>query len=398
MNNQYRSSTFIQLLLLFFLVAVSLPLQATTLKKLYEVSVPVFSQSSKEQAEATNKAFEQLLIRVTGKKNIAELEEGQALLRDARRYIRSFRYEVIEPKPVEEPQPVEEPVAPLEFNENQFMVEPPLPDSVLPVEPLEPQPTQNLVIIFDEKAVKNSLWKSKLPVWGKTRPATLIWLAIQDEESRRLVDVSSSQNLIEQLEENAKRRGLPVLYPLLDLEDQININVTDVWGGFKDPVLRASERYQPEAIVAARVYFNPQGVWESRWSFYQGSEEQQWRTVAMDLSTTLEQAVDELADRLAERYAHVPTSGDENRTLVYVADINNLADYNKVSRYLSGLSVVKQAFVTQVNANELVYQLDLRGSRGSLKQAISLSKVLLEVEDPFAVDLMENRFNYRLSP
>jgi len=385
------------LLLLIILLMVYSPIYATTVKKLYEVSVPVFSQSDKERKEAIKLAFEELLIRVTGKSTIADSDEGTSLIKNARRYIRSFRYEMIEKKVVEL---IPESDLTLESDlvtddQQEIVVDTPAIDEL---EPEAPQPEQNLVVLFDEKAVKNILWKNKLPVWGKTRPATLIWLAVQDQDTRQLIDASEPRQLLEHMGKYAKKRGLPILYPLLDLEDQLNLNITDVWGGFKEPVTRASERYQPEAIVAVRLYLDPFEMWESRWSFYQGSEEYQWRSTATDLETAVREGIDALASKLAERYAHVPSSGDENGTFIYIADVTTLSEYDKVTRYLSSLPAVKKVFVSQVQTDEIVYQLDLRGSKAALKQAIALSKVLSEIEDPFAIDLPESRFNYRLMP
>ncbi len=396
-NRMFNSQSSIMNKFLFSIILIMICSSAfgTTVKKLYEISIPVYSQSSKERKEAITKAFEELLIKVTGKKDIGELEEGQALLKKSHRYIRSFRYEAIEKKTTENL----ESDAVGAVDEQGFDTEiKNMPAVSVAIEAEEPQPEQNLIISFDEKAVKNSLWRSKLPVWGKTRPATLVWLAVQDQNSRRLIDSSESLPLLEYMSKYAYKRGVPIVYPLLDLEDQINLNVTDVWGGFKDSVISASERYQPEAIVAARLYQDPFGIWESRWSFYQDSEELQWRSSAPDQDTAIQEGIDYLADKLAEHYAHVPTSGNENSTLITISDVNNLADYDKVSRYLSSLSAIKKVFVSQVQMNEVIYQLDLRGSKNALKQAISLSKVLVEVEDPFAIDLPESRFNYRLMP
>ena len=367
----------------------------TTVEKLYEISIPVYSQSSKEREDAITEAFEELLIKVTGKKGIGELDEGQALLKNARRYIRSFRYAAIERKAIENPEPDV-----MEFVDEQNLV---TEIEDLSLEPVvivaeEPLPEQNLVIIFDEQAVNNSLWKHKLPVWGKTRPATLVWVAVHDQNTRRLIDASDPLPLLDYMHKYAEKRGVPLVYPLLDLEDQINLNVTDVWGGFKDSLVSASERYEPEAIVAARLYMDSLGSWESRWSFYLGNEELQWRSRAPDQETAIQEGIDYLADKLAERYAHLPSSGDENSTLIYISDVNNLSDYNKVSRYLASLSAIKKIFLSQVQMNAVIYQLDLRGSKNALKQAISLSNILVEVEDPFAIDLPESRFNYRLMP
>lgn len=381
-------------LLFVVLVLLCLPVYATTVKKLYEVSVPVFTQSDNERKEAVSQAFAELLIRVTGRRNIALQSGVKELIKTAPRYMRSFRYEQIEEKsqPEAEPGLQEDLVVDAENQESGQLIDP------LANQPKaeKPKPNQYLVVSFDKQAVKNVLWKNKLPVWGETRPSTLLWIAIQDAEQRNLMDVSEPGPMLEYLSKQANKRGLPLVYPLLDLEDQMNLNVTDVWGGFKDHINNASARYQTEAVVSARLSLNSSGIWQSRWSLYQGNDESSWQINAVDLESAVAYGLDNIADKLAERYAHVSTSSDENAALIYISDVNNLSDYEKINDYLSSLSAIKNVELRQVQANELVYRLELRSNKKVLKQAISLGKVLLTQEDPFAISLDEERFNYRL--
>jgi len=381
-------------LLFVVLVLLCLPVSATTVKNLYEVSVPVFTQSDNERKEAVSQAFAELLIRVTGRRNIALQSGVKELIKTAPRYMRSFRYEQIEEKPEPEAEPdlQEDLVVDAENQESGQLIDP----LANQTKAEKPKPNQYLVVSFDKQAVKNVLWKNKLPVWGETRPSTLLWIAVQDAEQRNLIDVSEPGPMLDYLSKLAIKRGLPLVYPLLDLEDQMNLNVTDVWGGFKDHINNASARYQTEAVVSARLSLNSSGIWQSRWSLYQGNDESSWQINAVDLESAVVYGLDNIADKLAERYAHVSISSDENATLIYISDVNNLSDYEKINDYLSSLSAIKNIELRQVQANELVYRLELRSNKKVLKQAISLGKVLLTQEDPFATNLEEERFNYRL--
>ncbi len=373
---------------------------ATILKNLYEVGVPVITQDAKERKQAIKQAFEILLVRVTGKRDLPQTATGQLMIKNARRYVSSFRYEILELPPVEQTPPEETETVNDADQPELDQVEPPVQtDQSEEVIDQAPTPTQKLVVTFDEKAVKNTLWKQKLPVWGKTRPSTLLWVAVQDEEQRILLDASEPTALLSYFEKQAEKRGVPILFPLLDLEDQININVTDVWGAFKEPIKNASLRYQPEAILTARLFLDPFGSWQARWTLYQGSDEIDWQVNAADLESVVIAGLDQLADRLAQRYAHVSSVQDDSEFLIYITDVKSLADYVRVSKYLNGLATIKRAELVQVKGDELVYRLDLRSSPQALKQAIKLGKVLLTAEDPFAPEMSTlSRLNYRLMP
>jgi len=379
--------------------------QASTLKNLYEVGVPVMSQGSVEQKQASKDAFEILLVRITGRRDLAGTEIGRRMIENARQYVSSFRYEVIEEQVFEAPGFSQvEIVEKTDFEEEQVESSLDEEGNVTDVEEeagiqFDEKPTQKLVVSFDERAVKGMLWKQKLPVWGKTRPSTLLWVAIQDANQRLLLDANESTALLAHIQKHAEKRGVPMLFPLLDLEDQINLNVTDVWGAFKEPIKKASIRYQPEAILSARLFLDPFGVWQTRWTLHQGDDEVDWQVAAVDLETAVVDGIDQLADKLAQQYAHISSAQDDSDFLIYVTDVNNLADFVKVNKYLSALSSIKRAEVAQVKGNELVFKLDLRSSASALKQAINLGKVLFSAEDPFAPEVDNSgRLIYRLMP
>jgi len=380
-------------------MAVCSSVNAITVDRLFEVGVPVVSQSEAERKQASRQAFEILLVRITGRRDFPETEIGRQMIDNARRYVSSFRYEAYQAPAFESADPAID-LVPDENLQADETVSPQAPalEPVSELEP-EPEPTQKLVVSFDHKAVKNKLWKQKLPVWGKTRPSTLLWVAIQDANQRILLDANEPTALFAYIQTQAEKRGIPLLYPLLDLEDQININVTDVWGAFEEPVKNASARYQPEAILSARLFLDPFGVWQSRWTLFQGSDEISWQLAAPDLKTAAIDGLDQLADRLAQRYAHVSSVEDDSEFLIYISDANKLADFVRVNKYLSGLSSVKSVDLTQVKANELVFRLDLRSNASALKQAIKLGKVLFTTEDPFAPETEQSDgLAYRLMP
>jgi len=383
---------FLVLVVVLVAFGAATPALATNMKNLFEVAVPVMSQSASERKVASKKAFEILLVRVTGRRDLIATEAGQKLVNNARQYVSSFRYsEILEEEFVVEEEPIMMGL-PTQTDEIESIPEVPEIDE-------KPAPTQELIVRFDEKAVKNSLWKQKLPVWGKTRPSTLLWVAIQDVNKRMLLDANEPTPLLSYFQRQAKQRGIPLLFPLLDLEDQININVTDVWGAFKEPVKNASQRYQPEAILSARLFLDPFGVWQSRWTLHQGNDEVDWQVNAPDLETAVVDGLDSLADRLAQRYAHISTVEDESDFLIFVTDVNGLSDYVRVNKYLSALSSIKRADLARIKGSELVFRLDLRSSPKALTQSIALGKVLLKADDPFAAEVQTtSRLVYRLLP
>jgi hypothetical protein len=343
--------------------------QATTLHQLYQLKVEVADQSPAERKQGIARAFDLLLVRITGDNQIAEHEKAEALRLRARQWVRQFRYEEVTP-----------PVPPADGNGGDIIL---------------PKPYLQLLIRFDEKAVNKALWDSQLPVWGKTRPAVLVWIAIQDEQRRALVDPNEVSELHDAMRAHAQRRGLPLVFPLMDLEDQMNISVNDVWANFSDSIELASARYVPEATLVGRVQTDFFGAWQVRWTLYQGGRSQSW---AMPAAGTFEDVaiagIDGVADDLAQRYAHV-RGDDDGAYWLEVGDVRNLQDYVRVSRYLESLEPVKGVYVTQLGQSSLSFRLTLRGSINAVEQAISLGSTLKsQQEERFS----ERVLMYRLQP
>ena len=52
------------------------------------------------------------------------------------------------------------------------------------------------------------------------------------------------------------------------MQDNSKISVTDVWGGFTEPILNASKRYQANVVLTSKFTQVLPTLWESDWSVY----------------------------------------------------------------------------------------------------------------------------------
>ncbi len=354
---------------LFFLFLCLFPLVAgaTTVRDLYDFRLIVADQGEAERERAVRRAFADLLVRVSGDRQAPAGEAGQALLGEASRYLRQFRYSSL------------------------AMPGFPATDSQGPYTPL-----QQIHLVFDEEGVNRALWRQGLPVWGKNRPATLVWLAVQEGGRRWLAGSEAGEDLLAPLRQRAAWRGLPVVFPLLDLQDQIALDVNEVWGNFAESIRAASRRYRPEAILVGRLLHLPDGEWLGRWSLYfEGDEVLNWEQRGDQAAPIVVAGIDQVADELASRYAQVAGEHDAGEFLLRVAGVRALADFVRAERYLRSLAPVEQVQVAVVEPGQVTFRLRLRGSRGGLEKAIALSPVLEPLPDnAFA----EHRLSYRLQP
>ncbi len=331
-----RSTVFIIVMLVWATFSLK-NVSAVELIELYDVEVPVQSRAPEERLNAFQQALTTVLIRMTGDRQAAANTEVQALLKDASRYVQQYRYK--------------------ERNGDT--------------------PAYSLRIRFDGLALENALSDAGLPVWGKERPAVLVWLAVQQPDNRYLVGEESDGLARTSVEALAYQRGIPVIYPLLDVQDRQQVSIADVLGGFDDTVRQASNRYQPDAIVVARANASADGFWRVVWHLYFGDQTLNWSSDGNQLPTALAVGMHQLADALSERMAVVSNTQQVSQVVLEVDGVQTLEDYARLDAYLADLGQQISAYRPyRLEAGKANFLLDLRGNPRDLQRLIGLSTTL----------------------
>lgn len=233
---------------------------------------------------------------------------------------------------------------------------------------------QVLRVHFEPSSVARLLRSAAFRVWGSNRPSVLLWIAIETESGRELLSETSDSELVDVLEEHARRRGLPLLYPLLDLEDKANLSPAAVWGAFQHKIALASLRYQPESILSGRVYQGRDGEWFGHWSYRIGDDWRSFVSLSLRLDDLIADVIDRLSDRLAVIYG---IDSSRHNVWLRIAPVDELVDYVELTRYLENLTPVLVAFVEEVSGDEVLYRLSTEGQRQQLIELINLDRKLL---------------------
>jgi len=241
-------------------------------------------------------------------------------------------------------------------------------------------PDETLFVSFDGQAIENVLRRAGLPVWGGDRPLTLVWLAVDWGQGDREIigaaddevdpDASRSINLNHRLRERmleiAERRGLPIAFPLLDSEDRAAVSYSDIWGGFDERVIAASERYDVNSVLIGRV--SGTGRATNRWSYHFGDQQRSW-------SGRPEVIVAQISDLLADEFA---IGGDEplRRVQLNVSGITSIDAYGEVQSILAEINVVEEFAITEVNGDRISFTVDARGGASRLARALRFAGLI----------------------
>ena len=320
-----------------------MPVQAVVVSGLYETEVPVPDQSAKSYRLGLARAMIEVLIKLTGDRDVQGRQVASVLTGQPEKYVQQYKYR---DKPV--------------IKDNQLSLEQQL----------------YLWVSFSPDALDSTLRDYGVPLWGKVRPSTLVWLVVEDNGERNFIGLEDEQGYTAIMDNYAQSRGLVLTHPLLDNQDRQLLQTADVWGGFMGPVQQASARYSPDAILTGSVeHLVPDG-WTGHWSASVAGETRTWNTQGDQAASVLQQGIDALTDLLAERYVQTATYVSNEGVEVVVKDINTFEDYSSVLKYLGSLNSVTNVAVTTVEPGSVTFNITATGGALAIQRAIELGQTL----------------------
>ena len=331
---------------LAFLVALAgfftVPSRAAEVPDLYEAEVRVATQEPADREAALRLALRRVLSKVSGRREV----ESHPLLVDALSapagFVQQYQYRT---RSAEEP------------------------DS-------EEGETSRLWAKFDAKVVDGLIHEAGLPVWGRSRPSVLVWLSVESAGRRELLAADEGAAYLAPIEDGARRRGIPLVLPLLDLEDRLAVSPDELWAGFLERLRSASARYDTEAVLLVRVRELPPILAEAHWSLLVNGGEQHWSTQADLPELLLEDGMHVAADLLAARYVRPAEQYVTRRVDLVVTGVHTLEDYARALRYLHSLDEVERVDVYTVEAGQVRFRVDAHGGRASIRQSVALGATL----------------------
>ena len=327
---------------LLLLLALVLPAQAAEqVQGLYDVELPVNSQSRSERLRATKAAFKTVLVRLSGSQRVLDKPELAVVSRKAESFLKQFSYFEQESLPGEQPQ------------------------TMIKVE-------------FESSLIEALLREQGLPIWSANRPSVLVWLVADDEQGRRFVGPADTE-ITANIQAQAVRRGLPVKMPSLDLEDTIAISPDELWQLNLWSAERAAARYQTDSLLIGRMSRLSNGEWLGNWVFSKNGDRLKFDSQSPRLADYVAEAMDVVADELASQYAIVPVNMKAEGVVMRLTGIDTFADYAKALNYLQQLAAVRHANPIHIEKSQMLVRLAADGELHQLEQALALGKTLEKI-------------------
>ena len=314
---------------------------AVVLSSLYTAKIPVTSRAAGQQTQALSQALKDVLIKVSGNANIANINEITNAVKNPNSYIRDFSY-----------------ISTSDNTDTPLLLQ----VSLIP------------------KSIDNLLNQAEQPIWKKNRPLVLIWLVTQDNSGPQLQNDGNSPT-IKLLTGDANQRGLPIMFPMLDLTDLQQIQPTDVWAPFIKVIQNASLRYSPNAILIIRIdQSNPNNL-VSHWSLLIKNDQLSWDINGNDMQTIVQNGINNITNIFVKKFAVIKNSQPENMITLTVTNLKNVGDYAKIVHYLDGLAGVTNVEAQNITASQASFNLTLNTDVDTLQRTIQLNSILSPLQD-----------------
>lgn len=256
-----------------------------TVTNLYQVSEPVTSQAAEERSQATQRALETLVLRLTGDPKAYAGAGLAAVRKEPQQIISQFGYQA--------------------------------------------GPPQALQVDFDPVSTDKALRQAGLATWGANRPSLLVWWLSETTGGTSLA--GDAQPSAAPLRLAAKHRGLPVKLPIADLQEQLAATAKNLEGSDPAALQAVSGRYGADALLA--VHATEDGdKWQAKWRLWLGSQHEQGTAQGADQAALADAILLAVTQRLAPRYVVKPgASGDlavevQGMTLERYAELTRVLD------------------------------------------------------------------------
>lgn len=233
---------------------------------------------------------------------------------------------------------------------------------------------------FDDALIRRVLEEAGEDIWEGERPNLTLWLVISDGE-RWLFQPAESAGALETrvdvrnllrgalsrtLEDVSYRRGVEIEFPLLADRNSMEQCANELWTGFMTCLPRADD----ELLLLGRVAV-PSALNDIEWSL---RENGLWRKV---WESGAAEAVHVGSDMLAARY--MATQGPVRAYRLVVEEIQDLEGYMRLGARLSALPAVREWRVDAAADDSLRLRITSRTAEAPLRDALDSLGIIFEL-------------------
>ena len=298
-------------------------------ESLYAAATPVANQSAKERDQAFTRDLAQVLVKVSGNPNAAQVAALSSVLSNAGNLVVEYRYRAV---------------------------------------PVSQGGGNELWARFDSEAVDKALIQNGQGTWGQGRPTVVAWIL----DGNSIVADDQNAPIVAAMRKDAQQRGLPLVIPLMDLTDQKRVSGFDIRTLFLPALKSASQRYGAHAMLIGQISSADVGV-KSQWTLVFDNNSTSFQETADTPQQAGAAAVGQATTLLAQQLAYLPSVGGGGQMLVIVSGVNSLANLKRVEMLIKGVPGVGSLQLDSIRGDLVGFQVPYAGAVADLQQALTVA-------------------------
>jgi hypothetical protein len=232
----------------------------------------------------------------------------------------------------------------------------------------------------------------------KSQPKLMVWLVVDENDEKRLIGEESDPKLVQNIQRIASSKAIPVVFPMLDIEEVSIVTPNDVWDLNLGTLIESQERYGTAGMLIGRLHH--QDTWQGDWMLYQDGQTFTFNSESGALEQVLTQGMEDAASQFPpktiEREKVVPQVSYEEKAkeggigqrsyLLYVDNIKTGQDFSRVEMALRNLEPVKRVSVAEVLQGSAIFEVTLKANQDNRRLLSALDET-----STLSVSLIEDR-------
>lgn len=311
---------------------------AVSVDQLNQATVSVSNRSEAVLHQALQDAFSQVLVKTSGNPHVMTLPVIQNALSNVSQWVQSYAYEDQSTQTTN-------------------------------------SPTVQLQVIFDQAGIQRLLHDAGQAAWGHDRPLTLVYFDTQMDQYQPI------------MRETAITRGLPIIFPSMDLSDQTLVwqqNNTSTLS--QDQLMQLAKHYGVLSVLAGHVIAQPDQTWQADWTYLFNGQIFQWPVKGDTQQAVIALAMNKVMETIVNQLAVTENTASQSSITLSISGVNDLGDYAKVMHYLRACNDVLHVSVKKFSETGLLLQVDMRGTLAHFQQNLTNDSQLKSVSDTLRQD------------
>ncbi|PNT88474.1 DUF2066 domain-containing protein [Coxiella burnetii] len=330
---------------------------AVEIRGINVATVAVSDQSPQTLQTALPQALEQVLIRMSGNTGVMTLPTVQDAVPQISHYVEKYSYATKTD----------------ESGKQQLLLQ----------------------VVFDTRAVKRLLQNANQAIWSANRPLTMVWVSIPNGKQSQILASDSQNPALHALKQVAAFRGVPVIFPAMDLEDQINVAQPASTLPNNQQLQAISQRYGVDSILSGAVVSGENGQLQGEWQLFLNGTPYEWQTSGANVVQVVNNGIDRAADMMANQFATLDSKGMGSLATMQVTGVKTLDDYVHVVSTLKHLTPVAKVSVSDMNADMLLLKIKTIGNLDDLVKSLKSVSHLVAETAPTQPELNAANLFYR---